>query len=262
MPEFGEGAPCWADVTLPDLEAGRRFYGELLGWTFEDQGEEFGHYTMARRDGARVAALLPKVNPSMATAWGVFLRASDAGRTVAKVRTAGGQVVFGPDPVGDVGVMTAIIDPGGSYVGLWQPGSHPGFDLVNEPGAFAWAENHTRDTEVVDTFYQEVFGYDSQQVGDGVHFDYAVWSVPGAENPALGRMKHGGAPDDTPTAYQVYFGVEDCDDAAATVRRLGGQVLVEPAASPYGRTAVVTDDQGARFSVIDLRSRTEPTPGQ
>ena len=86
--------------------------------------------------------------------------------------------------------------------------------------------------------------------------------MPGAEDPVLGRMKHGGAPDDTPTAYQVYFAVGDCDDAAAAVRRLGGQVLAEPAESPFGRSAAVADDQGARFSVIDLDRRAEPISGQ
>ncbi|MFJ2959285.1 VOC family protein [Streptomyces sp. NPDC087270] len=262
MSAFGEGAPCWADVALPDLAVGRTFYGELLGWTFEDQGEEFGHYTMALRDGVKVAALMPKADPSMPTAWGVFLAVADVARTAEKVRAAGGQVAFGPDAVGDSGVMAGVVDPGGSFVGLWQPAGHQGFDLVNKPGAYAWSENHTRDAEAVDAFYQDVFGYESQQVGDGVHFDYKVWSVPGAEDPSLGRLKLDGTAEDTPTAYQVYFAVGDCDDAAATVRRLGGQVLVGPAESPYGRTAIVTDDQGARFAVIDLARRSDSIPGQ
>ncbi|MFE4643233.1 VOC family protein, partial [Streptomyces sp. NPDC056730] len=28
MDAFAEGTPCWVDVSLPDLEAGKRFYGE------------------------------------------------------------------------------------------------------------------------------------------------------------------------------------------------------------------------------------------
>ena len=31
---YGEGVPCWVDAQLPDVEAGKRFYGELFGWTF------------------------------------------------------------------------------------------------------------------------------------------------------------------------------------------------------------------------------------
>jgi uncharacterized protein len=263
MPAFAEGAPCWADVSLPDLAAGRRFYGELLGWTFEDQGEQFGHYTVALRDGKNVAALMGKPDPAMPTAWTVFLASPDAAKTAAKVGEAGGRVVSSPFAVGDLGVMASAVDPAGSAFGLWQPGRHPGFDLVNEPGAYCWTENHTRDAEAVDPFYSAVFGYRSQQIGDGVHFDYKVWTLPGGENPVAGRMKHGAdGPDDTPSAFQVYFVVADCDAAVETVRRLGGKATTEPSDSPFGRTAVVTDDQGASFAVIDTERRAGSAPGR
>jgi hypothetical protein len=262
MSVFGEGAPCWADASLPDLAAGRRFYGELFGWTFQDQGEDFGHYTMALREGVSVAALMPTTDPGRPTAWGVFLATADVARTAEKAGSAGGQVVFGPARIGDVGVMAGVVDPGGSFFGLWQPGTHEGFGLVNKPGAYCWAENHTQDADAVDAFYPEVFGLGSQQVGDGDHFDYKVWSVPGAEDPVAGRMKHGGAPDGTPVGYQVFFAVSDCDEAVATVVRLGGAVLTEPQDSPFGRTAIVADDQGARFAVIDTERREGGLPGQ
>jgi predicted enzyme related to lactoylglutathione lyase len=261
MSAFSDGAPCWADASLPDLEAGQRFYGELLGWTFQDTGEEFGHYTMALRDGKNAAALMGKMDPSMPTAWSVYLATGDIAKTTAKVRENGGQVVFGPDTVGDVGVMAGAVDPGGSFFGLWQPGGHPGFAAVNTPGAFCWAENHTRDAAAADPFYEAVFGYRGQQVGDGSTFDYKVWSVPGASDPVAGRMQRDDLPADAPSAYRVYFVVEDCDAAADTVRRLGGQVHQEPQDSPFGRMAAVADDQGATFAVIDVTRRVGPPPG-
>lgn len=264
MSAFSEGAPCWADVSLPDLAAGRRFYGELFGWTFQDQGEESGHYTMAERDGKATAALMGKVDLSMPTAWSVYIASDDAAGTAARIRQAGGQVTFGPDAVGDAGVMLGAIDPGGSFFGVWQGGGHPGFGVVNEPGAFCWTENHTRDADAVDTFYTAVFGYEAQQVGDGTAFDYKVWTLPGdPQAQVAGRMRLGGdMPADVPSAFQVYFVVADCDDAAATVRRLGGRVVKDPQDSPFGRMAVVADDQGATFAVIDVRRRAGEAPGQ
>jgi hypothetical protein len=263
MSTFGEGAPCWADVSVPDLAAGRRFYGELFGWSFQDQGEEYGHYTIASRDGKAAAALMGKVDPSMPTAWGLHLASSDVAKTAERITEAGGQVVFGPDAVGDAGVMAGATDPGGSFFGVWQAGRHIGFGIVNEPGGYCWAENHTRDAAAVDAFYPAVFGYDEQQVGDGVHFDYKVWSLPGQpDQQVLGRMNR--ASDlaaDHPSAFQVYFVVADCDEAAATVKRLGGRVINEPSDSPFGRMAVVSDDHGAEFAVIDVQRRSEQTPG-
>ena len=261
MSAFGEGAPCWADAALPDLEAGRRFYGELFGWTFQDQGEAYGHYTMAQRDGKNTAALMGKPDPAMPTAWSVYLAAADAGRTAAAIREAGGQVVFGPDTVGDVGVMAGAVDPGGSFFGLWQAQTHDGFGSVGDPGAFCWTENHTRDAAAVDAFYTAVFGFDARQIGDGTAFDYVTWSVPGGGDPVMGRMGHGDdLPADVPPAFQVYFAVPDCDAALETVRRLGGQVFSGPDDTPFGRMATVADDQGARFAVIDPTRTTGPIP--
>ncbi|WP_327290679.1 VOC family protein [Streptomyces sp. NBC_01198] len=253
MSAFSEGVPCWADAALPDLAAGRRFYGELFGWTFEDQGEEFGHYTLAFRDGKAAAALMATPDPAMPTAWSIYFASSDATGAAARIGAAGGQVVFGPDKAGEAGVMVGAVDPGGSMFGVWQAGEHLGFEIIEQSGAFCWTENHTRDTAAVDPFYESVFGYRAEQIGDGEHFDYKVWA-PAAdpERQVAGRMKLGaGGPDAQPPAFRIYFGVDDCDSAAATVRRLGGRVTAEPTDSPFGRLAAVTDDQGAAFTVID-----------
>ncbi|WP_329132885.1 VOC family protein [Streptomyces sp. NBC_01476] len=260
MSGFSEGAPCWADVSLPDLAAGQRFYGELLGWTFQDQGEEFGHYTIAQRDGRAAAALMGRMNPDLPAAWGLHLATSDAGKAAARIREAGGQILFGPHQVGATGVMVGAIDPGGSFVGVWQPGTHRGFGIVNEPGGFCWTENITREPAAVDDFYEKAFGCTTQQIGDGEHSDYAVYSLPGVPGPVSGRIKRSAdEPADAPSGYQVYFAVEDCDAAAETVGRLGGQVHRGPQDSPFGRTAIVSDDQGVGFAIIDL-SRTAGEP--
>jgi uncharacterized protein len=264
MPEFGEGAPCWADVSLPDVQAGTRFYGELFGWTFHDQGEEFGHYTMAQRDGKNVGALMGSTEPGTPAAWSVYLATSDAAGTARKIEDAGGQVLFGPDAVADSGVMVGARDPGGSFFGLWQSGTHPGFDLVDAPGAYCWTENHTKDAKSVDPFYESVFGYDAQQMGDGSGIDYKVWSLPNkTEGQVIGRMQEGkDVPPERAGTFQTYFVVSDCDDAVATVRRLGGTVVHAPEDSPFGRMASVADDQGANFAVIDVERRTGTAPGQ
>jgi uncharacterized protein len=49
--------------------------------------------------------------------------------------------------------------------------------------------------------------------------------------------------------------VESADAAVATAVQLGGRVVHETRDGPYGRIGVVTDDQGAVFSLI-----TSPQP--
>jgi len=46
----------------------------------------------------------------------------------------------------------------------------------------------------------------------------------------------------------------DTDKSVELVRDGGGAVVRPAADSPYGRVAVVTDDQGAHFSLISVPS--------
>ncbi len=177
-----EGTPCWVDAQLPDLEAGKRFYGELFGWTFDPDRDE------ALLRGRRVAGLVPKRDGRMPTTWTVYLATENAGTLAARIRAADGRMVMDPYPVGPFGVLALAADPGGAVFGLRQAGDDDGFAAVNEPGAFCWMEVYTRRPDAVDTFYATVFGYlgrqaDPEEEGAGPGPDYRVWSPP-APGPA------------------------------------------------------------------------------
>ena len=94
---YREGVPCWVDAQLPDVEAGKRFYGELFGWTFE---EAYDSTVWALKDGERVAALARKADGRLPTVWTVYFATPDAGALGERIRSAGGQVVIPPTPIG------------------------------------------------------------------------------------------------------------------------------------------------------------------
>ena len=48
----------------------------------------------------------------------------------------------------------------------------------------------------------------------------------------------------------MYFGTADADATAVKAAELGGSVVVPPFDTPVGRIAVLSDPQGAMFSVI------------
>lgn len=251
MSGIPEGAPIWADAMLPDLEAGKAFYGELFGWTFDEPDPEFGNYTTARLDGLRVAALAP-VQPGMEmpAVWSLYLGSPDVDATAARITENGGQLVMGPMTVGDYGRMLMAQDPGGAVFGVWQPETHTGFEKKYEPGSFGWGEICVRDPAAVDDFYAAVFPITARQLGDGSAFDFKIWEVEGQT--VASRFKLGPeTPAEVPPHAMVYFAVADCDEAAAAVTKLGGEVKAPPRTTPFGRLAIVTDQQGAHFTVID-----------
>ncbi|MEU0738316.1 VOC family protein [Streptomyces sp. NPDC006134] len=237
-----EGVPCWVDAQLPDVEAGRRFYGELFGWTFEDRAETDGRTrapgspVWALLDGEPVAGLAHKPDGRLPTVWTVYFATPDAEALAARITRAGGQVVSAPLPVGELGTAALVTDPQGAVFALWQPAAHPGFGRRHEPGTFTWAELYTTDTEAANAFY-------------GGLFHDALFG-PVAE-PDFGRAPLSGVfPAEMPPHFLIHFGVEDCEAALAAAVRLGGRVQVPPFDTSYGRAAVVADDQGASFALL------------
>ncbi|MGW4083555.1 VOC family protein [Streptomyces sp. NPDC004822] len=230
-----EGVPCWVDAQLPDVEAGKRFYGELFGWAFE---EAYDSAVWALLDGERVAALTPKTDGRMPSVWTVYFATPDARALTGRIRRAGGQVVTAPVEVGEgLGTAALVTDPEGAVFGLWEAGTHTGFGRRHEPGTFAWAELYARDTEAANTFY-------------GGLFHDALFG-PGAE-PDFGRAAVGEVfAEMMPPHFVVHFRVEDCAAALGAVARLGGRVQVPPFETSYGTVAVVTDNQGASFALLE-----------
>ncbi|MEU2162227.1 VOC family protein [Streptomyces sp. NPDC019208] len=262
MAAFTEGMPCWVDAQLPDLEAGKRFYGELFGWTYREKSADRGpypHYTDALRDGKPVAALASKSDGRMPTTWGVYFATDDAAATARTIRDAGGQVITTPTPVDGLGTVVLAADPAGAVFGLWQKGERDGFALQGKPGSFCWTEVYTRDKDAVDPFYREVFGFQGTPLPDDT-VDYLMWSPAGTEpgeDTAVGARSviTDAFPVEMPGHFLVYFSVDDTDATVELATRLGARVTTPPFDIPYGRMAVLTDDQGAAFAVL-----AEPRP--
>ena len=248
-PTYEPGVPMWVDLGSPDVEASRRFYGQLFGWQAQDLGPEAGGYTMFLLDGKQAAAVGPLMSPQQPPAWSTYVSTSDATATARKVEQAGGKVVMEPFDVMDQGRMGVFTDPGGAYFSVWQPGQHRGAEVVNVPNSFSWNELATRDIDGAKRFYAAVFGW-----GAETHGDYTEWKLNGRS--IGGAMPMGDRyPPNVPPHWLVYFTVEDADASAAKAQELGGRVLVPPMDIEPGRFAVVADPQGAAFGLFKLKSQ-------
>ena len=246
---YPDGAPCWVDLSTPDLEGARRFYAALLGWSFDPAVAEMGHYTMARVHGGLVAAIAPKQpGMDMPTVWSVYLKSSDIDATAKRFSAGGGNLMVPPMDIPGSGRMAFGFDPTGAAIGFWQPAGHTGAQRIDEPGAMCWHEVATPDGARADEFYRGLFSYEMQQVGDGKTFDYTMWSID--NHPVAGRLQMTAEWQGIPPHWITYFVVDNCDASAKQVAELGGQLKHGPFDSPHGRIAVVSDPQGATFSII------------
>ena len=247
-----DGTPIWADAMFSDLEGAKNFYGDVLGWTFGESSSEYGNYTQAyAQDKAAAAVVPPMPGQEGQPQWCLYFAASDAAATAARIRENGGEILMEPMAVGDFGTMCLAREPSGAVFGLWQPGTHEGFEApMEEPGAYCWGEVFTREPEKADAFLSAVFGYTARQLEDDA-MDFRVFSI--GDDMVLGRMRMTDEfPPEIPSYINVYFTVENCDDAVARAVKQGAVLRFGPMTSPFGRMAALTDPQGANFSVIDV----------
>jgi hypothetical protein len=153
-------------------------------------------------------------------------------------------------PVANLGTQTVLVDPTGAGLGAWQPGTFPGFTVLNEPGAPSWFELLTRDHAGAVDFYRSVFHWETNVVGDTDEFRYTTMQDPDSdwELAGIGDARSF-LPEGTPAHWSIYWEVADADAAVARVGELGGSVVLGVSETPYGRLATVTDPAGAEFKL-------------
>ncbi len=242
---YPPGTPIWVDLSTSDVDAGRRFYQELFGWTSDEPAPpEYGGYAMFRQGSKTVAGSGPLMEGGH-PAWNTYLRASSAAETTQKVRDAGGEVVVEPMQIMDAGTMAVFKDPTGAYISIWQDGTNKGAELFNEPVSLSWNELGTRDVEAAKRFYNAVFGWTTK--GDS----YLEWQLDGRTIGGCNDMNAMGLPQQIPPHWLVYFAVKSCDEMADRAKELGGAVSMPPQDIPgMGRFSVLADPQGAVFAVF------------
>jgi len=256
MPErtsYTAGTPNWIDLQTNDQDAAKKFYGELFGWSYDDNPiDETGDvvYSMAMLKGHQVGAIAPlgdQADAGVPPHWNSYVSVADVDATAAKVAPAGGTVVAPPFDVMDAGRMAVVQDPTGAVILLWQAKQNIGATLVNEPGTFSWSELITPDVPKAAEFYEAVLGWGAETHTEGMtytEFKLGGESIAGAMNPPMPGI---------PPLWGIYFATDDTDATVEKAKALGGTVFAGPMDIEPGRFAALADPQGAMFNVIKMK---------
>ncbi len=245
---YTPGTFCWSELTTPDQDGAKAFYGPLLGWQANDipLGDD-AYYSMQLVDGKRVAAIGPQPqqqrDAGVPPLWNSYVSVDSADAVAERAKELGGTVHAPPFDVMTAGRMAVIQDPQGAYFMLWQPGDTIGAELVNAPGALVWNELQSPDLDASASFYGGLFGWELEEA-EGLQDRYLTAKNAGANN---GGMR--GLTPPSPPSWLVYFGVEDMEQALARLDELGGAKLAGPIDIEIAKLAVAADPQGAVFAL-------------
>jgi predicted enzyme related to lactoylglutathione lyase len=243
---YPPGTFCWADLGTTDAEAAKAFYTRVFGWEAVDADTgAAGTYTTFKLGGRDVAALYEmgeEERASLAPHWSSYVSVEDVDALAGRVRDLGGEVLAEPFDVMRAGRMTALRDPTGAALHLWQPREQVGAGRVNDPGCMVWNELASPDPARARDFFAELLGWTVDPEESG----YGIIMRGDAINGGMRPLQDG-----EPTHWLVYFTVASCDETIAAIREAGGTVIAGPMSTPVGRVAAVSDPQGAAFALFE-----------
>lgn len=219
-------------IKVPDLERGRQFYSELLGWTFDKSpthGEDLSPV------GGFHASDIASIQ--------VWFHVPDVASAIMAVRANGGtstDVMESPS-----GWHADCDDGAGTSFSIGA--LRPGFAEIRPPskahGNLGYFVIPVRDLERAKQFFRTVFGW--EYAAEHSHDTYAHV---GNTDPG------GGIVGDDGNAPEAWFRVDDIHTAVEKVQRLGGEAPL-PTKSGSGWSAACRDAQGVALNLW------KPAPG-
>lgn len=121
--------------------------------------------------------------------------------------------------------------------------------MSDKQGDMAWMDLTVPNAEQVKDFYQQVIGWEVEEVSMGDYNDYSMNS-PINKEAVTGICHAKGENADIPASWMPYFIVEDLDASIKIVEKQGGEVLTSIKSMGNTDTYVfIKDPAGAMFAL-------------
>jgi predicted enzyme related to lactoylglutathione lyase len=240
------GRPVWHDLVTSDLDAAKRFYGGLLGWTFQEFQVREGRYALASLDGKPVAGILqPAKRDVNVSQWITYFSVEDVDAAVAAGKQVGASVAVPPRDIANQGRAALLVDPQGAPVAVARLA---GGDPAPAPPAlngWLWVDLWTREPGASLSFYRGLLGLEP----DAVELAGTPYVVLGRGKQAYAGLIRIPQPEIRPNWLPIVR-VADAAAAAERAAQLGGRVLLAPRPEIRdGKAAIVADPTGGAVAV-------------
>lgn len=238
------GTPTWVELCSPDVEVSVAFYHELFGWEASEEKRSSGSWLFSSGDKI-VAGIRPLHSTHLSSQWISYVSTDNAGQTVSRAKAAGAKVLLETGRDEAMG-MSMLQDPEGAIFGAFQSDQFGGAQVFNQPISLTFNLLMTRQPQAAKSFYSAIFGWEPRDrtIG-GMVFTYFFQGVRGVAGLMAMNERW---PQSAPAHWQVSFSVDDAEALAAQAVELGGKAS-PVTASPFGRSALITDPHGATFSI-------------
>jgi predicted enzyme related to lactoylglutathione lyase len=114
------GAFSWCELLTTDVDAAKRFYGTLFGWTLEDVNMTGTTYTLVKTGEQGIGGIM-QTPPQAAGApphWGAYVTVDDVDATAGKAVELGAKICVPPTDIPNVGRFCVLQDPQGAAISV------------------------------------------------------------------------------------------------------------------------------------------------
>jgi uncharacterized protein len=119
--ESMHGKFVWNELATNDIDKAKSFYGETLGWEFEEFRLPDGKYWVARSNGELVGGIgdmdTAADTGANSPAWFAFIEVDDVNARVTKAIELGATIIQPATDVLNVGRVAVLRDPTGAVIG-------------------------------------------------------------------------------------------------------------------------------------------------
>lgn len=245
------GHIVWHDLFTPDLEASKRFYGELFGFDYlVEHATDFtwhdgaGDFTLMQANGEAHGGIVgaPDVTTSY---WLAYVAVADVDDAAEKA--AGMSVVRNPFDVPGVGRSCILEDAHGARICPFVA-SH---NYPAPTGMFIWDQLLTPELNAVASVYCNAFDWKTDDNGDPARAPSSVLHA--ADGAAVAGTIQVEDNRSYPAGWVPFLGVENLDKSCKKAAALGATMLADPIKLDARRNGqLCTDPLGAIFGLTGI----------
>jgi len=207
----------WYDLMSTDRGTSLAFFKSLFGWTSVDHDMgDMGSYSVLEAGGASFGGVM-SMDPSAGhpSHFIGYICTDDVDAVAARAPELGGNVLYPPMDIPDVGRFAVLQDPMGAHFSalttLPQTKLAPATDVPY--GCVTWSELTTDDTEKSGAFYEQLLGWERKASWVEGMPDYTIFTQGETMLGGLWKSEQEGMP----SAWTFYFNIEDIDVTAAKI---------------------------------------------
>lgn len=114
------GAFSWCELMTTDVDAAKKFYGQLFGWQMQDVPVEGESYTLLSAGGKAQGGIMamPPQAKGMPPCWGVYVTVDDVDATARLAAELGAKTIVPPTDIPGVGRFHVLQDPQGAVISV------------------------------------------------------------------------------------------------------------------------------------------------